>query len=74
MYLGLALVLLLAALWIGIALANRFVDPIRNLRAYDYTLRGQNLVTSYLLSRHENDFIAAVDSYQRQMLVMAMGL
>ncbi len=31
MYLGLALVLLLAALWIGIALANRFVGPIRNL-------------------------------------------
>ncbi|MDR3470856.1 MAG: PAS domain-containing sensor histidine kinase [Devosia sp.] len=31
MYLALALVLLLAALWIGIALANRFVDPIRNL-------------------------------------------
>ncbi len=31
MYLGLTLVLLLAALWIGIALANRFVDPIRNL-------------------------------------------
>jgi two-component system nitrogen regulation sensor histidine kinase NtrY len=31
MYVGLALVLLLAALWIGIALANRFLDPIRNL-------------------------------------------
>lgn len=31
MYVGLALVLLLAALWIGIALANRFVNPIRNL-------------------------------------------
>jgi two-component system nitrogen regulation sensor histidine kinase NtrY len=31
MYLGLALVLLLAALWVGIALANRFVNPIRNL-------------------------------------------
>ncbi|WP_375450915.1 ATP-binding protein [uncultured Devosia sp.] len=31
MYVGLAAVLLLAALWIGIALANRFVDPIRNL-------------------------------------------
>jgi two-component system nitrogen regulation sensor histidine kinase NtrY len=31
MYIGLAAVLLLAALWIGIALANRFVDPIRNL-------------------------------------------
>ncbi|OEO29406.1 hypothetical protein VW23_025640 [Devosia insulae DS-56] len=31
MYVGMALVLLLAAVWIGIALANRFVDPIRNL-------------------------------------------
>lgn len=31
MYVGLAVVLLLAALWIGIGLANRFVDPIRNL-------------------------------------------
>ncbi|HEY8595686.1 MAG TPA: PAS domain-containing sensor histidine kinase [Devosiaceae bacterium] len=31
MYVGLAFVLLLAALWIGIALANRFVNPIRNL-------------------------------------------
>jgi two-component system nitrogen regulation sensor histidine kinase NtrY len=31
MYLGLAVVLLLAALWVGIALANRFVDPIRHL-------------------------------------------
>ncbi|WDR03324.1 HAMP domain-containing protein [Devosia algicola] len=31
MYVGLAVVLLLGALWIGIALANRFVDPIRNL-------------------------------------------
>ncbi len=31
MYIGLAVVLLLAALWVGIALANRFVDPIRSL-------------------------------------------
>jgi two-component system nitrogen regulation sensor histidine kinase NtrY len=31
MYVGLAVVLLLAALWVGIALANSFVDPIRNL-------------------------------------------
>ena len=31
MYVGLAVVLLLAALWVGIALANRFVNPIRNL-------------------------------------------
>lgn len=31
LYVGVALVVLLAALWIGIALANRFVTPIRNL-------------------------------------------
>ena len=31
MYIGVAFVMLLAALWIGIALANRFVAPIRNL-------------------------------------------
>ncbi|MEX1179665.1 MAG: PAS domain-containing sensor histidine kinase [Cucumibacter sp.] len=31
MYVGLALVLLLAAVWVGIALANRLVAPIRNL-------------------------------------------
>jgi len=31
MYVGLAVVLLLAALWVGIELANRFVGPIRNL-------------------------------------------
>ncbi len=31
LYIGLVFVLLLAAVWIGIAFANRFVDPIRNL-------------------------------------------
>lgn len=31
MYVGVALVFLLAALWVGIALANGLVDPIRNL-------------------------------------------
>ncbi|WMT90502.1 PAS domain-containing sensor histidine kinase [Pelagibacterium sp. H642] len=31
MYLGVAFVFLLAALWIGIALANGLIDPIRNL-------------------------------------------
>jgi adenylate cyclase len=45
------------------------VDPTRNLKAYEYSMRGQNLVTSYLLSRRENDFAAAVDSYQRAIEV-----
>ncbi|MGV8854780.1 MAG: ATP-binding protein [Devosia sp.] len=43
MYVGLAVVLLLAALWIGIALANRFVDPIRNLMIASTRVRGGDL-------------------------------
>jgi two-component system nitrogen regulation sensor histidine kinase NtrY len=36
-------VLLLAALWIGIALANRFVDPIRNLMVASRRVSGGDL-------------------------------
>ena len=43
MYIGLAVVLLLAALWIGIALANRFVDPIRNLMIASRRVSGGDL-------------------------------
>jgi two-component system nitrogen regulation sensor histidine kinase NtrY len=43
MYIGLALVLLLAALWTGIALANRFVDPIRNLMIASSRVSGGDL-------------------------------
>jgi two-component system nitrogen regulation sensor histidine kinase NtrY len=43
MYVGLALVLLLAAVWIGIALANRFVDPIRNLMIASSRVSGGDL-------------------------------
>lgn len=43
MYVGLAVVLLLAALWTGIALANRFVDPIRNLMVASNRVRGGDL-------------------------------
>lgn len=43
MYIGLAVVLLLAALWVGIALANRFVDPIRNLMIASRRVSGGDL-------------------------------
>jgi two-component system nitrogen regulation sensor histidine kinase NtrY len=43
MYVGLVVVLLLAALWIGIALANRFVDPIRNLMVASRRVSGGDL-------------------------------
>ena len=40
-------------------------DPTRNLKAYENLMRGQNLVTSYLLSRRETDFTSAVDSLHK---------
>lgn len=43
MYVGLVVVLLLSALWIGIALANRFVDPIRNLMIASRRVSGGDL-------------------------------
>ncbi len=57
-----------AALQIKLSEATRSAmkaDPTRNLKAYEHSMRGQNLVTSYLLSRREADFTAAVDSFQR---------
>lgn len=43
MYVGLVVVLLLSSLWIGIALANRFVDPIRNLMIASRRVSGGDL-------------------------------
>jgi serine/threonine protein kinase/Tfp pilus assembly protein PilF len=61
-----------AALQIKLSEATRSAmkaDPTRNLKAYEHSMRGQNLVTSYLLSRREADFTAAVDSFQRAIEV-----
>ncbi len=80
MYIGLALVLLLAALWIGMALANRFVDPIRNLMIASNNVARGKLDTSvpildksgdlHDLGQRFNTMIAQLKS-QRQALLDA---
>lgn len=55
MYVGLALVLLLAALWIGIALANRFVSPIRNLMVASGRVSRGDLAVRIPVTESEGD-------------------
>ncbi len=56
MYVGLALVLLLAALWIGIAFANRFVAPIRNLMVASHRVSRGDLGVQVPIGEDEGDF------------------
>jgi len=55
MYVGLALVLLLAALWIGIAFANRFVAPIRNLMVASNRMSEGDLNVQVPVSERQGD-------------------
>lgn len=55
MYVGLALVLLLAALWIGIAFANRFIVPIRNLMVASNRVSRGELNVQVPISESEGD-------------------
>ena len=57
-----------AALQIKLSEATRSAmkaDPTRSLKAYEHLMRGQNLVTSYLLSRREADFTSAIDNFHK---------
>lgn len=62
MYVGLAVVLLLAALWTGIALANRFVDPIRNL-----------MIASNMVSRGDLDVQVPVEEGRGDLRDLSNG-
>ena len=55
MYIGVAFVLLLAALWIGIALANRFVSPIRNIMVAANRLSRGDLQVSVPVTERRGD-------------------
>ncbi len=55
MYVGVAVVLLLAALWIGIALANRFVAPIRNLMIASNRMSKGDMMVSVPVTEKSGD-------------------
>lgn len=80
MYLGLAVILLLAAVWLGMAMANRFIDPIRNLMVASNRVSKGQLDTQVPiddangdlrdLAVRFNQMVAQLDS-QRQALLDA---
>jgi two-component system nitrogen regulation sensor histidine kinase NtrY len=65
MYVGLAVVLLLSALWIGIALANRFVDPIRNLMIASRRVSGGDLDVQVPVQEGRGDFRDLSNGFNR---------
>ncbi|RYE52693.1 MAG: HAMP domain-containing protein, partial [Rhizobiaceae bacterium] len=65
MYVGLVVVLLLAALWIGIALANRFVDPIRNLMIASRRVSGGDLNVRVPVQQGRGDFRDLSNGFNR---------
>lgn len=65
MYVGLVVVLLLAALWIGIALANRFVDPIRNLMIASRRVSGGDLDVRVPVQQGRGDFRDLSNGFNR---------
>ncbi|MBO9587916.1 PAS domain-containing sensor histidine kinase [Devosia sp.] len=65
MYVGLVVVLLLAALWIGIALANRFVDPIRNLMIASRRVSGGDLDVRVPVQAGRGDFRDLSNGFNR---------
>ncbi len=65
MYVGLALVLLLAALWIGIAFANRFVAPIRNLMVASNRVSQGDLNVRVPIEEREGDLHDLASGFNR---------
>jgi len=65
MYLGFAVVLLLAALWIGIALANRFLDPIRNLMIASNRVSQGDLDIQVPASGRRGDLFELIGGFNR---------
>ncbi|MEO8883020.1 MAG: PAS domain-containing sensor histidine kinase [Devosia sp.] len=68
MYLGLALILLLAALWIGIALANRFLDPIRNLMVASTRVSQGDLDVHVPASGRRGDLFDLIGGFNRMTM------
>ncbi len=65
MYIGLALVLLLAALWIGIAFANRFIAPIRNLMIASARVSRGDLSVQVPIDEREGDLHDLASGFNR---------
>jgi len=67
MYVGLAFVLLLASVWIGIAFANRFVTPIRNLMIASNQVSKGNLDILVPITEKRGDFHDLSDRFNKMI-------
>jgi two-component system nitrogen regulation sensor histidine kinase NtrY len=80
LYLGISLVVLLSAIWVGISFANRLVSPIRRLIDAAEQVAGGNLAVKVPVSRSAGDVAALAETFnsmtdqlrnQRQELLSA---
>ena len=68
LYIGVCLTILLAAIWMGIAVADRLVEPIRRLiMAADSVSKG-NLNVSVPSSKSEGDLLSLTDTFNSMIL------
>jgi two-component system nitrogen regulation sensor histidine kinase NtrY len=63
LYLGISLVLLLSAIWLGISFANRLVAPIRRLIDATAEVAGGNLAVEVPVSRSQGDLGSLGESF-----------
>jgi len=63
LYVGICLTVLLAAIWMGIAVADRLVEPIRRLITAADSVAAGNLDVSVPTSRSEGDLLSLTDTF-----------
>ncbi len=68
LYIGICLTILLAAIWMGIAVADRFVEPIRRLITAADSVATGNLDVSVPSSRSEGDLLSLTDTFNSMIL------
>ena len=65
MYVSIALIMLLAATWLGLAFANRLVDPIRRLISATDQVASGNLFTQVRIDRSEGDLAHLGETFNK---------
>lgn len=63
LYVGICLTILLSAIWMGIAVADRLVEPIRRLITAADSVAAGNLETSVPISRSEGELRSLADTF-----------
>jgi two-component system nitrogen regulation sensor histidine kinase NtrY len=65
MYVSIALIMLLSAIWLGLSFANRLVDPIRRLIGATDEVASGNLFTQVQIDRSEGDLAHLGETFNK---------